>query len=107
MPPPDPIGEYETLYPYADPSAGIHFETSGKTNELPAPLSDVSCFFAGRRACGPDRECGRDHGGRDEHEPKSSLHDLTLSLDCHWRAVVVSGASRELPGGSVEWAEIR
>src|SRR5215510_4892585 len=28
--------------PYAEPSAGIHFETSGKTNELPAPVSDVS-----------------------------------------------------------------
>ena len=32
------------LIPRAEPTAGIHCETSGKTNELPAPVIFVSAF---------------------------------------------------------------
>src|SRR5215471_19914608 len=45
MPPPEPIGEYVRLMPNAEPSCGIHADTSGNTNELPAPVMVVSLFF--------------------------------------------------------------
>src|SRR5712692_4546927 len=40
MPPPEPIGPYVTLTPYAASICGIHADTSGATNELPAPVRD-------------------------------------------------------------------
>src|SRR5712691_713428 len=40
MPPPEPIGPYVTLMPYAASTFGIHADTSGATNELPAPVRD-------------------------------------------------------------------
>src|ERR687888_556373 len=47
MPPPEPIGEYWSSYPKAAPTGAIHWETSGETNELPAPLRVVPLRFAG------------------------------------------------------------
>ncbi len=41
MPPPLPIALYLIVIPVAEPKAGIHCETSGNTNELPAPSSVV------------------------------------------------------------------
>ena len=46
MPAPDPTGLYCTEYPNADPRAGVQTETSGETNELPAPLIVVSLLLA-------------------------------------------------------------
>src|SRR3954471_12193399 len=40
-PPPEPIGLYWSSYPNAAPTGATHCETSGETNELPAPLSVV------------------------------------------------------------------
>ena len=77
------------LIPYAEPTAGIHFEISGYGNVAPAPDERRVLLLGRRRAGGADGDCDRGHAGHDEHEPKSSLHDLTLSLDCHWCRSVV------------------
>src|SRR5262245_22799788 len=42
MPAPEPTGLYWSEYPYAEPRAGVQTETSGDTNELPAPVIVVS-----------------------------------------------------------------
>ncbi len=38
IPPLEPIDPYVILIPYAEFTAGIHCDTSGNTNELPAPV---------------------------------------------------------------------
>src|SRR5215510_11020802 len=53
MPPPEPIGEYVSPIPNADPSCGIHCETSGNTNELPAPVMDTSLFLVADASARP------------------------------------------------------
>ena len=78
MPPPDPIGEYVMLIPYAEPTAGIHFEISGYGNVAPAPVSVVSCCFGRRRFARPATIAIRDDADSDERERKRSLHVLTL-----------------------------
>jgi len=47
IPPPLPIGLYFTVMPVAESNAGIHWETSGKTNELPAPSRVVATAAVG------------------------------------------------------------
>ena len=42
IPPPEPIGPYVTLTPYAASTFGIQADTSGATNELPAPVSEAA-----------------------------------------------------------------
>src|SRR5437016_13224550 len=46
MPAPEPTGLYCTEYPNAEPSAGVHTETRGDTNVLPAPVIVVSLLVA-------------------------------------------------------------
>src|SRR5690348_2716767 len=46
MPAPEPTGLYCSVYPNAEPTAGVHTETSGETNVLPAPVIVVSLLFA-------------------------------------------------------------
>src|SRR5262245_15213852 len=47
IPPPEPIGLYWSSYPKAEPTAGIHWFTSGATKLLPAPVMVVPLCFAG------------------------------------------------------------
>src|SRR5919198_4698271 len=46
IPPPEPIGPYVTLRPKAESTFGIHADTSGATNELPAPTTDPPAGLA-------------------------------------------------------------
>src|SRR5437773_12526428 len=53
IPPPEPIPLYCSSYPNADPTAGIHCDTSGCTNVLPAPEIVVPDCPAGAAPAAP------------------------------------------------------